>query len=230
VAAPLGSLVATGGFVVLNTFLGGALTSTFVVTVVERPLGLGLLLCVLVATVALARPRRDDPSRSGSALVVVPAAAALCAIAAAGLAIATQASLVPSVSVTITPTSATTYVATVVPEITTRYSAAEEALQSIASSSGDGRVIAQRVRTEVLEPMQLLVQDARLLRFDDPAVSRVHEESVIALELAVQAFTDYADAHERGDSALLEQAIRLRTEETEHWEQWQAGIAQLVSG
>ena len=230
VTAPLGLLVATGGFVILNTVLGGALTSTFVVTVLERPLGLGLLLSVLVATVALARPRRESALRPSSALVLVPAAAVLCAIAASGLAIATRASLVPSVNAAITQTSATAYVTTVVPEITTRYSAAEEALRSIASSPGDGRVIAQQVRTEVLEPMRVLVQDARSLRFEDPAVGRVHDESVIALELAVQAFSDYADAHERGDSALLEQAIRLRTEESEHWQQWQAGIAQLMSG
>jgi Zn-dependent protease with chaperone function len=238
VAAPLASLIAASGFVLLNTVLGGALITSFLATVVERVLGLGLLLSVLVAVVALAAPRLGSvvAGVARPELVLAPAAL-LCAVAVSGTLIAARASVVPAITAGSTGSSPaqtpaegaseSTYLATVVPEITTRYSQAESALRSIAASSGDGGAIAHQIRTEVIEPVRVLLQEARSWRFEDADVRRVHEQSVTALELAVRAFTDYADAHDRGDTELLEQAIQVRAQEGAAWQQWQAGVAQL---
>ncbi len=237
VAAPLASLIAACGFVALNTALGGALLSTFIVTAVQRPLGLGLLLSVLVATAAIGAPRLAPAPATPARPAILVACAVLGATAVSGVVIAARASLIPSLGDTSTSAqpddpvgtgiSASGYVITVVPEITTRYIGIENALKGIVASTGEGRVIARRVRSDVVEPLQDLAHDARSLPIDDIEVRAVHREAIAALDLATAAFTDFADAHQQGDPELLQQVGRIRAEESSHWQLWQAGVVEL---
>jgi hypothetical protein len=225
----LATVTVMAGFLALNTALGGDLNREFVADSLLPPIVLGFLLTVAVAPVSwLAR----SLARSGTrAWAITTPAALIAAIAVIGVIGVTSP---PSREIALPdqPSSASTaqqYVATVAPDLVQRYDAIESAVNAIDGDRvSDGPSRAERVRTEVVTPLQALLDQMESYRPPTPAVDTVHASALTALRTAIESFEMFALAFETGDTALFADALAKRTQEQQLWQAWQAGVAELV--
>ena len=176
-AAPLASLLAAIGLLVVTTASGG-FTAALWGTAVRPTFGMGLVVALSVAGGALARPLfRRAP------VVAVPAAAALLAAAMSLWALVGQSALTPFTDISRLETDiaeiegaieALTYLDTIRPDAGVRYlDAAEETLRLTQDSSLDPGQFADRLTAGPIAQLSELARDMADIRLRDAQVRAV---------------------------------------------------------
>jgi Zn-dependent protease with chaperone function len=241
-AAPLATLTAVAGFLVVNTALGGNLSVHFVVTVAQAPLALGLLFGLTAALAGLIprasqSPNRIRPVRPLTALVL----AAVCAAAASTLLIADRGaivgppdSLVPGNSedsslVPAAQLDGLRYLNATAPAIEAAYAAVQRSVTSASEAPGPG-LAAAIIRTEVLPQLHRVLQYAESIHPGTTRLTAIHRHCLAAFQDAITEYSLFAQALQNNDASALARAkIEQRTANAQ-WLQWQTGLLSLQLG
>jgi Zn-dependent protease with chaperone function len=246
-AAPLATLTAVAGFLVVNTALGGNLSVHFVVTVAQAPLALGLLFGLTAALAGLipqdARspgrmaPARVRPARLLTTLVlpaICVAAVSTLLIAGRGAIVGPPASLVPGNSegtslVSPAQLDGLRYLNTTAPAIEADYAPARRSVTAAAAAPSAARAVAI-IQTEVLPQLRRVLQYAESIHPGTAQLEVIHRACLAAFRDAVAEYSLFAQALEdNGGSALARAKVEQRAANAE-WLQWQTGLLSLRLG
>jgi Zn-dependent protease with chaperone function len=246
-AAPLATLTAVAGFLVVNTALGGNLSAHFVVTVAQAPLALGLLFGLTAALAGLIPQAARSPGRMAPARVrpvrpltalVVPA---VCAAAVSTLLIAGRGAVVgPPASLALGNSEGTSlvspaqldglrYLNTTAPAIEAAYAPVRRSVTAAARESSDARAAAI-IRTEVLPQLRRVLQYAESIHPGTAQLAAIHRACLAAFRDAIAEYSLFVQALEdNGGSALTRAKVEQRAANAE-WLQWQTGLLSLRLG
>jgi Zn-dependent protease with chaperone function len=247
IAAPLATLTAVAGFLVVNTALGGNLSVHFVVTVARAPLALGLLFGLTAALAGLVpqasrspgrtAPARISPVRLLTALVlpaVCAAAASTLLIVGRGAIVGPPASLVPGTSEgsSLLPAAqldGLRYLDTTAPAIEAAYAPAQRSITA-ASQATSTRRAAAIIQTEVLPELRRVLHYAESIHPGTTQLTAIHRACLAAFQDAIAEYSLFAQAFQNNDpSALARAKIEQRTADA-RWLQWQTGLLSLRLG
>jgi len=245
-AAPLATLTAVAGFLVVNTALGGSLSVHFVVTVAQAPLALGLLFCLTAALAGLIPRASRSPERTAAARIpavrllaafVLPA---ICAAAASTLLIIGRGAVVGPPATLISASSQASsvvtaarldglrYLNTTAPAIEAAYAPVQRSIAA-AGAAGAGRAAAI-IQTEVLPQLRQVLQYTESIRPGTTQLTAIHRDCLAAFQDAITEYTLFAQAFQTTDASALARAkIEQRTASTE-WVRWQTGLLSLRLG
>lgn len=221
-AAALGSCIAALGFVAINTGFGGDVTLDFVGGVVGPGLPLGLVLFVLVSLLA-ALPV-GAPRRRRRLWVVVVVAALLGGMAATGAIAArnTISPLQPSVPAGL---STRDYVSSYAPTVLASLNGVDQAASAIdADTQLSPSERAQRIRSDLVAPLDALLRQAGAVTPAEDSVVQLHAALVTGLQGTRRAFEDFARAYETGDSALFSRTQLERASAQQMLRAWLDGV------
>jgi Zn-dependent protease with chaperone function len=246
-AAPLATLTAVAGFLIVNTALGGNLSVHFVVTVAQAPLALGLLFGLTAALAGLIpraprSPERTTPARTRP--VRLPTALALpavCAVAVSALLIAGRgpvvgppATLVPgnSEGSSLVPSAqrdGLRYLNTTAPAIEAAYAPVQRSIAAASAAASPGGAAAI-IQTEVLPQLRQVLQYTESVRPGTTQLAAIHRDCLAAFQDAITEYTLFAQAFQNNDASAFARAkIEQRAAKTE-WVQWQTGLLSLQLG
>ena len=246
-AAPLATLTAVAGFLVVNTALGGNLSVRFVVTVAQAPLALGLLFGLTAALAALIPRAPRSPGRTAPARTrpvrLLPAVAlpTLCAAVASTLLIAGRgpivgppATLVPGNAegpalVPPTQLDGLRYLNTTAPAIKADYAPVQRSIAaaSAAASPGDAAAI---IQTEVLPQLRRVLQYTESVHPGTTQLAAIHRHCLAAFQDAITEYTLFAQAFQNNDAGAFARAQIEQRAANAEWLQWQTGLLSLRLG
>lgn len=241
-AAPLATLTAVAGFLVVNTALGGHLSGQFALTVARAPLALGLLFCLIAAPAALMPPTSRSPvlrarARPFSAWLFP----AICTLAVSALLITGRDAIVGPAATLLSANSSASYAVTTArldglryldstaPAITAAYSTVQPWIAAAAAAPTLSRAAAL-IRDQVLPRLRLVLLQAEAVRPGTVQLASIHDACLASFRDAIIGYTLIAAAIKSGDASTLSQAkLVLRAAKAE-WAKWQAGLGYLVLG
>jgi hypothetical protein len=225
-AAPIGSMVAAVGFLLINRAYGGALNRAFVETVIRPGLSLGVLLLVMASILAVL----PFPGLTRRATGTTVAIAVLLSGAVGGCALATRDALSPLPEVEVASSEAGDYAADYMPVVYAELAEVEGSVQAIDSDPATSRLErAQRVRRELVAPVERLRSQAADLEVAAGDLAEAHQSLIDALDLTAAAFEDFAHAYETGDSALFARAQRERLDGQRQLQAWSDAVTTLAA-
>jgi Zn-dependent protease with chaperone function len=246
-AAPLATLTAVAGFLIVNTALGGNLNVHFVVTVAQAPLALGLLSSLTAALAGLipraprspgrTTPARTRPVRLPTALAlpaVCAAAASTLLIAGRGPVVGPPATLVPgnSEGSSVIPPAqldGLRYLNTTAPAIEAAYARVQRSVTAAAAAPSPGRAAAI-IQTEVLPQLRQVLRYAESVRPGTTQLTAIHRDCLAAFQDAITEYTLFAQAFQNNDASALAQAKIEQRAANAEWLQWQTGLLSLRLG
>ena len=246
-AAPLATLTAVAGFLVVNTSLGGNLTVHFVVTVAQAPLALGLLFGLTAALAGLIprasrshqpmAPARIRPVRLLTELMlaaVCAAAASILLIAGRGALVGPPASLIPgnSEGSSLLPAAqldGLQYLDTTAPAIEAAYAQVQRSVTTASQAASPG-LAAAIIQTEVLPQLHRVVQYAESIHPGTTQLAAIHRHCLAALQDAITEYTLFAQAVQNNDASALAQGKIEQQAANAQWLQWQTGLLSLRLG
>jgi Zn-dependent protease with chaperone function len=246
-AAPLATLTAVAGFLILNTALGGNLGAHFVVTVARAPLALGLLFGLTAALAGLIPRASRSPGRTAAARVrpvrLLPAVAlpTICAAAASALLIAGRgpivgppATLVPgnSGSSSLIPAAqldGLRYLDTTAPAIEAAYARVQRSVTAASTAASPG-LAAAAIRTEVLPQLRQVLQYAESVHPGTTPLAAIHRDCLATFQDAISEYSLFAQAFQNDDASALARAKAEQRAANAEWLQWQAGLLSLRLG
>jgi Zn-dependent protease with chaperone function len=233
-AVPVAALVSGLGFIALNTVRGGALLPGFVFGILTRDVAVALI--VVLATAWLSLVPRPVATRSlrtatiaiGAALATVAAVGGIAGCAPA-ITPAGQARLEQSGGPAVTASADPLSLTTTAPPAERAFPADIEDykerlapalfvlridLNTLAGEIDDDRTLtlatkAQRLRTEILEPMRQLLAGARAYVPPGEPITSVHPVIVSSFEHGVAAYEAFVRAFERNSRDELNEGRRL---------------------
>jgi Zn-dependent protease with chaperone function len=237
-----GALVAVAGVVLgfhtLNMSLGARPDLQLVAQLLRPGVVIGLYACLLAAPIAAALAAALDPLTRAlpprPAWLVPVALVVPFTVAGAATALGVRDVLVGpadgQVAVT-DPTSSelpgalatevSNYELEVVPDLLGAYGAAAgRAEEILADPTGDDATRVRRFDTEVLAPMDDLVERMELLPVGDARLAAAHAEALEGLTLATERFALLRDVGATADDEVVAQLTELQTREAEHWQSW----------
>jgi hypothetical protein len=245
-AAPLATLTAVAGFLVLNTALGGRLSIHFVVTVAQAPLTLGLLFGLTAALAGLIprasrSPQRTAPARRPVRLLPAFVLPAICAVAISTLLLAGRGAIVgpPDTLASSSPEGSSVlttarldglrYLNTTAPAIQAAYAPAQRSITA-ASKAATPALAAAIIRTEVLPQLRQVLQYTESIRPGTSQLAAIHRQCVTALQDAITEYSLFAQAFQNDNASALAQAKVAQQAASAAWTQWQTGLLSLQLG
>jgi hypothetical protein len=102
-----------------------------------------------------------------------------------------------------------------------------EVFSALQSEQPPNDVAADRIHTEIIPLLQLMLDGATDVPIDDPQVAAVHENVLAGIRLHLEGFELVATALARDDAAMLQQGSDLLAEGNARWDRWAAGVAAL---
>jgi len=246
-AAPLATLTATAGFLVVNTVLGGRLNTQFVLTVAQAPLALGLLFCLTVSLVALIPSASRSPQSLGSARTLsahlLPALLlpAFCALAISALLITGRGAVVgpPAALLSSSSGDASTvtaarkdglrYLDVTAPAIAAAYSPVKRSMAAAADAATAGTSV-RLIRTEVLPQLRKLLQAAEAVRPGTTQLAAIHRACLAAFRDAIAAYSLFAKGLENSDTNTFARGKTAQQAASAEWTKWQLGLLRLKLG
>jgi Zn-dependent protease with chaperone function len=246
-AAPLATLTAVAGFLVVNTALGGKLSVHFVVAVAQAPLALGLLFGLTAALAGLIprasrSPGHTAPARTGP--VRLPAAvalAAVCAAAASTLLIAGRGAIVgPPASLVAGNSEASSvvsaarldglrYLSTTAPAIEAAYAPVRRSITAAGHAGSAGRAEAI-IQAEVLPQLRRVLRYAESARPGTTQLAAIHRHCLAAFQDAITEYSLFAQALQDNDASALARAKNEQQAASAAWLKWQTGLLSLQLG
>jgi Zn-dependent protease with chaperone function len=246
-AAPLATLTAVAGFLVVEAALGAHLSVHFVVTVAQAPLSLGLLFGLTAALAGLIPRASRSPERPATARVSVARLAgsfvlpAVCAAAAATLLLLGRGAIVGPPDTLVSASSQDAglftaarldglrYLNTTAPAIEAAYVPVRRSIAAASGSATPG-LAAAIIRTEVLAQLRHVLQFTESIRPGTPQLAAINRHCLAALRDAIAEYTLFARAFQNSDASAFARAkIAQRAASTE-WTQWQTGLLTLRLG
>jgi Zn-dependent protease with chaperone function len=244
-AAPLATLTATAGFLVMNTALGGQLSAQFVFNVARPPLALGLLFCLTAALAGLIppasrspqHPARTRPARLVSAFLL-PAA---CAVAISALLITSRDAIIGPETTLLSSTSGDSfvftaarldglrYLDTTAPAIEAAYSPVQRSIAAAGAASSP-RQAAALIRAEALPQLHKVLQRAEAVRPGTAQLAAIHQACLTALRDAITEYSLFAQAFQTGDAHAFARAKLAQKAANAEWATWQVGLLRLKLG
>ena len=246
-AAPLATLTATAGFLVMNTALGGRLSVQFVVDVARPPLTLGLLFGLTAALAGLIPPasrsrRRPGPARPRPArLVAAFLLPAVCAAAISALLITSRDAIVGPETTLLSPGSGDSsvftaarldglrYLDTTAPAIEAAYAPVQRSVAEAAAASTP-RQAAAIIRAQVLPGLHKVLQRAEAVRPGTAQLAAIHQACLTALRDSITEYSLFAQAFRTGSTHAFAQAKAAQKAANAEWTTWQAGLVRLKLG
>jgi hypothetical protein len=246
-AAPLATLTAVAGFLILNTALGGNLSVHFVVAVAQAPLALGLLFGLTAALAGLIPRASRSPGRTAAARVrparLLPAAAlpAVCAAAASALLIAGRGPVVgpPATLVPGNPESSSLvsaaqldglrYLDTTAPAIEAAYARVQRSFTVAAAAASPG-LAAATIQTEVLPQLRQVLQYAESVHPGTAPLAAIHRDCLATFQDAISEYSLFAQALQNDDASALARAKAEQRAANAQWLRWQSGLLSLRLG
>jgi hypothetical protein len=223
-AAPIGSTVAAVGFLLINQAYGAALNWTFAETVIRPGLSLGVLLLVMASILAVL-PFPGLTRRATATTVVL---AVVLSGAVGGCALVARDALSPLPEVASSEVG--DYAATYMPVVYAELAAVEGSVQAIDSDPAASPLErAQRVRREIVAPVERLRSQAADLEVAAGDLAEAHQNLIDALDLTAAAFEDFARAYETGDGALFARAQRERLDGQRQLQAWSDAVTTLAA-
>ncbi len=226
-AAPVAAVVGTLGFLTLNTALGGSLDWLLVTTFLRPAVVLGfyatLLLAPLVGLLAYAARRPGRPSAAPTGLPAALVTAALLAGLVSTGTLAARSVLVPDAASAVGSRAgeAAAYESEVVPRITATYTEVATLGQRIwEDPTEDGPSRAAAIDSQVVPPLEALVEEMAQRPVGDQQVARAHEEAVAALQAALGRYRVLAASGGTLDDDDVTDLQRLQEEEARRWQEW----------
>jgi len=246
-AAPLATLTAVAGFLVVNTALGGNLSVHFVITVAQAPLALGLLFGLTAALAGLIPRASRSPGRTAPArirpvrLLTTLVLPAVCAAAASTLLIASRgaivgppASLVPGNSegsslIPAAQLDGLRYLNTTAPTIEADYAPIQRSITAASSAPSPG-LAAAIIQTEVLPQLRRVLQYAESIHPGTTQLAAIHRSCLSAFQDAIAEYSLFAQALQNNDAGALARAKIEQHAANMKWTQWQTGLLSLRLG
>ncbi len=246
-AAPLATLTAVAGFLVLEAALGAHLSVHFAVTVAQAPLGLGLLFGLTAALAGLIprasrSPERTAPARIGPVrLLGAFALPAVCAVALSTLLIAGRGAVVGPPDTLVSASSEGSSVITAArldglrylnataPAIEAAYAPVQRSITA-ASQAATPALAAAIIRTEVLPQLRQLLQYTESIHPGTPQLDAIHRNCVTAFQDTIAAYTLDAQAIQNQDAGTLARAKTAQRAAGTAWNKWLAGLLILQLG
>jgi Zn-dependent protease with chaperone function len=227
IASPVASMVTAMGYLGLNTALGGYLSFEFVEAIARPGVSLGLIGTVAGGALALLLQRRRPEVRNGTALAIVAAllAGLMSLSVVAGRAVIIPALLPSSPNPDAVPGEL--YVDLVARPLLQSRATQAEAWKKLRAEQPSNAVAARRVRGEILPLVQQLRDRANAVKLDDPQVEEVHARAIAGAKLHVAAFTQLAEAFDREDRELFDDANALLQQGDAQWAAWATGVQSL---
>jgi Zn-dependent protease with chaperone function len=246
-AAPLATLTAVTGFLVVNTALGGSLSVSFVLTVTQAPLVLGLLLCLAAALAVLVpqarlstQPAAPASTRQARPLLTFVTAAA-CGVTVPTLLVIGRGTLVgpPTTLISANSDSSSVFTAaaldglrylnTTVPAIETAIAPAQRSIASASAAATSG-LQAAILQAETLPLLRKSLRYAESVRPGTPQLAEIHRHCVTALQDSITEYTLFAQALREGNASVFDQARIEQRAASAEWSQWQVGLLELRLG
>ena len=246
-AAPLATLTAVAGFLVVNTALGGNLSVNFVVTVARAPLALGLLFGLTAALAGLIPRASPSPGRTGPARIhpvrlltalVLPAvctvAVSTLLIAGRGAIVGPPASLVPgntegSSLIAAAQLDGLRYLNTTAPAIEAVYAPVQRSITA-ASEAASPSLAAAIIQTEVLPQLRRVLQYAESIHPGTTKLVAIHHACLAAFQDAIAEYSLFAQAFQNNDASALARAKIEQRAANAGWTQWLTGLLSLRLG
>jgi Zn-dependent protease with chaperone function len=246
-AAPLATLTAVAGFLLVNTALGGNLSVHFVVTVAQAPLALGLLFGLAAALAGLIPPASRSPGRTAPArirpvhLLTTLVLAAVCAAAVStllivgrGAIVGPRDSLVPGNSegsslVPAAQLDGLRYLNTTAPAIEAAYAPVQRSVTAASEAASPG-LAAAIIQTEVLPQLRRVLQYADSIHPGTTQLAAIHRACLSAFQDAIAEYSLFAQAFQNNDASALAQAKIKQQAANAEWLQWQTGLLSLRLG
>lgn len=222
-AAPIASATAALGFVLLNTALGGIPSLELIGEVMLPGLPLGILLLLFGATLAsLPLPDRVGHQRLLPLVVVAMLLGGTFAVGA----ISARDTLSPPLQTVTNGMSAPDYVNSYAPSIETRISGVDAAVAAISADPWLApHERAQRIRTEIVEPINGLLGEAVSVVPTDGSLVQAHEVLLNALKAAAQAYENSAQVYETGNYSLEVQSRADMAEAQQMFLAWRDDVS-----
>jgi len=246
-AAPLATLTAVAGFLVMNTALGGQLSPRFAFTVAQAPLALGLLSCLTAAIAGLIPPASRSPASPGQARMLpaqlVPAflLPAICAVAVCTLLITGREAVVGPAAPLLSSSSGDSstftaarldglrYLDTTAPAIEAAYSPVKRSIAAVSVATIPHRAAAL-LRSQVIPQLRTLLRHAEAVRPGTTQLAAIHHACLAAFRDAIIEYSLFARAFQHGDARALARAKLEQQAANAQWAQWQAGLLRLKLG
>jgi hypothetical protein len=246
-AAPLATLTAVAGFLIVNTALGGRLSTRFVLTVAQAPLALGLLFGLTASLAALIPPASRSPRHSSPARPLLAHAVsafllpAVCAIAISALLITSRGAVLGPAAALLSSSSgdgsATTaarrdglrYLDVTAPAIEAAYAPVKRSIAAAADAATPSRA-ARLIRAEVLPQLRDLLQGAETVRPGTTQLATIHHACLAALQDAITEYSLFAEAFQNNDASDFAQAKTAQQAANAAWAKWQLGLLRLKLG
>jgi hypothetical protein len=194
--------------------------------VIRPGLSLGVLLLVMASILAVL----PFPGLTRRATGTTVAIAVLLSGAVGGCALATRDALSPLPEVEVASSEAGDYAADYMPVVYAELAEVEGSVQAIDSDPATSRLErAQRVRRELVAPVERLRSQAADLEVAAGDLAEAHQSLIDALDLTAAAFEDFAHAYETGDSALFARAQRERLDGQRQLQAWSDAVTTLAA-
>jgi Zn-dependent protease with chaperone function len=225
--AATASLVGTLGFLALSTSLGGSLDWLLFTTFLRPAVVLGFYAVLLVAPVVAltayaARGLRLPIGRGGTTATALLVAALVAGVVSAGT-LAARSVLVQDAASAVESAAgeASAYEAEVVPRISTTYTEVATLAQRIwEDQAADGPSRAAAIGSQVVPPLESLVEELAERPVGSAQVARMHEEAVAALQAALGRYRVLAASGGSLTGADVTDLQRLEEEEARRWQEW----------
>jgi hypothetical protein len=105
--------------------------------------------------------------------------------------------------------------------------ATAEAFSALQAERPPNDIAAGRIRADILPQLRGMLDLARSVHVDDPAVTAVHEHALTGAELEVAGFEAVAAGLERSDPAQVRQGSAQIAQANGEWQQWAVGVGGL---
>ena len=246
-AAPLATLTAVAGFLVVNTALGGSLSIRYVADVAQAPLALGLLLCLIAALAGLIprtsrsprpmAPARVPVTRLLGALVLP----AVCTAATCTLLIAGRSAVVGPPATLISANSGASsvftaarldgvrYMNTTAPAIEAAYARVRPAVAAAAAAASSS-LAAAIIQTQVLPQLRQVLHDAESVRPGTAQLAAIHRDCLAAFQDSITEYTLFAQALRDNDAGAFARAMTEQRAANAEWTRWQTELLSLRLG
>jgi Zn-dependent protease with chaperone function len=246
-AAPLATLTATAGFLIMNTALGGRLSAQFVVNIARPPLTLGLLLGLAAALAGVIPPASRSPQRPGPArtrsarLVSAFLLPAVCAAAISALLITSRDAVVGPETTLLSSSSGDSsvftaarldglrYLDTTAPAIEAAYAPVQRSVAAAAAATTP-RQAAAIIRAQVLPQLRSVLRRAEAVRPGTAQLAAIHQACLTALRDSITEYSLFAQAFQAGDTHAFAQAKVAQKAANAEWTAWQVGLLRLKLG
>jgi hypothetical protein len=185
-----------------------------------------LLLAPVVAVVEHAARRREPAAgrtgRGGRPATALLVAALVAAVVSAGILTARSVLVDDAAAAVESPAGeAAAYESEVVPRITSTYTEAATLAQRIWEDPvADGPARAAAIGSQVVPPLESLVDEMAERPVGGAAVARMHEEAVAALQAALGRYRILAASGGSLTGADVTDLQRLEEEEGRRWQEW----------